>query len=82
MSLEKHDLLHELPKSKQIIHDLKMNNKHFSRLFDQYHDVDHEVHRIESGAENSSDEYLETKKKERLHLKDQLYAMIQEHDAG
>lgn len=82
MSLEKHDLLHELPESKQIIHDLKMNNKHFSRLFDQYHDVDHEVHRIESGAENSSDEYLETKKKERLHLKDQLYAMIQEHDAG
>lgn len=79
--LEKHDLLHELPESKEAIHTLKMNNNHFSKLFDQYHEVDHEVHRIETGAENTSDEYLEEKKKERLSLKDQLFAMIREHEA-
>jgi hypothetical protein len=76
MIIEKHDLLHEFPEHKEAIHDLKMNNNHFAKLFDQYHDIDHEVHRLEQGVENSSDEYLETKKKERLLLKDKLYAMI------
>ncbi|MCG8669851.1 MAG: YdcH family protein [Pseudomonadales bacterium] len=81
-SLEKHDLLHELPESKEAIHTLKMNNNHFARLFEEYHEVDHEIHRIETGAENTSDEYLETKKKERLSLKDQLFAMIKEHESA
>ena len=76
MPLEKHDLIHELPEHREKIHELKMNNAHFSRLFSQYHDVDHAVHRIETGAENTSDEELEVLKKERLHLKDQLFAMI------
>lgn len=78
MSLEKHDLLHEFPEHKERIHALKVGNQHFSKLFDEYHDLDHEVHRIEQGAENTSDDYLETKKKERLNLKDQLFKMIVE----
>jgi hypothetical protein len=36
------------------------------------------VHRIETGVETTSDEYLEERKKLRLHLKDDLYRMIQE----
>ncbi len=76
MSLEKHDLIHELPEYKDAIHELKMKDAHFARLFEKYHELDHEVHRIESGAENTSDEYLETKKKERLNLKDQLFQML------
>ena len=80
-SLEKHDLLHELPESKEAIHTLKMSNNRFSKLFDEYHEVDHEIHRIETGAENTSDDYLEEKKKERLNLKDQLFSMIREHEA-
>jgi hypothetical protein len=81
MTIEKHDLHHEFPEHHDTIHHLKMNNAHFARLFEQYHDVDHEVHRIENGTENTSDEYLEEKKKERLHLKDQLFAMIKDENA-
>jgi len=73
---EKHDLVHELPEHRDTIHRLKMDNHHFSRLFDDYHEVDHEIHRIETGVENTSDEYLEGRKKQRLHLKDELFAMI------
>ena len=76
MPLEKHDLIHELPEHREIIHELKMNHAHFARLFNQYHDVDHAVHRIETGVENTSDEELEALKKERLHLKDQLFKMM------
>ena len=79
MALEKHDLLHEFPEHRETIHDMKMNNHHFARLFEKYHELDHEVHRIEVGAENTSDDHLENRKKERLHLKDELYGMIQTH---
>ncbi len=76
MSLEKHDLAHEFPQYKEKIHDLKINDRHFAKLFDEYHTVDHEVHRIEVGAENSSDFYLEERKKVRLNLKDQLLLIM------
>ena len=73
---EKHDLIHELPEYRETIHNLKISDNHFSRLFDEYHVIDHEVHRIETGIETTSDEYLESKKKQRLHLKDELFEMI------
>lgn len=73
---EKHDLVHELPEHRETIHNLKMTDNHFAKLFDEYHEVDHEVHRIETNVETTSDEYLEEKKKQRLHLKDELLKMI------
>lgn len=76
MALEKHDLLHEFPEHRERIHQLKVENKSFAKIFSDYHDIDHEVLRIEQGVENTSDDYLEQKKKERLSLKDQLYKMI------
>lgn len=75
---EKHDLIHELPQHRETIRNLKMTDNHFARLFDEYHEVDHEVHRIETGIENTSDDYLEDKKKQRLSLKDQLFQMIKD----
>lgn len=76
MPIEKHDLIHEFPEYKDKIHDLKMTDNHFTRIFDEYHKLDHEIRRIEDGAENTSDEYLEQLKKDRLQHKDELYAII------
>lgn len=73
---EKHDLVHELPEYKDCIHNLKMNDKHFSKLFDKYHGLDHEIKRIEEGIETPSDEYTEGLKKDRLFLKDELLSII------
>ena len=73
---EKHDLIHELPEHRETIHNLKISDAHFARLFDEYHEIDHEVHRIETNVETTSDDYLEEKKRQRLHLKDQLLLLI------
>ena len=81
MALAKHDLLHEFPNNKESIHHLKTTNNHFAKLFEQYHELDHEVHRIETGAETPTDEYLDEVKKKRLKLKDSLYAMIQTYES-
>ena len=73
---EKHDLVHEFPEYRDRIHNLKMTNRHFAGQFAKYHDIDHEILRVEGGIENTSDEYLEELKKKRLALKDELFAMI------
>lgn len=76
MALEKHDLIHELPEHRERIHELKMSDAHFARLFEEYHEVDHEVHRIEEGVETPSDEYVHEVKAKRLRLKDDLLRII------
>lgn len=74
---EHHDLVHELPEYRDKIHEMKLGNTHFARLFDEYHEVDHEVRRIEQGVETPSDEYTEELKKRRLSLKDTLLELLQ-----
>lgn len=76
MPLEKHSLVHEFPEMRERIHQLKMSDNHFARLFNEYDAVEHSVHRIESGAEAAGDEHLETLKKQRLKLKDELYDLL------
>ena len=73
---EKHDLHHEFPEHHDRIHDLKVSNTHFARLFDEYHSVNQEVREIESKGGDTSDDYLEDRKLARLKLKDALYAMM------
>ena len=81
MPLEKHDLVHELPEHRERIHELKMSDAHFARLFEEYHEVDHEVHRIEEGVETPSDEYVNEVKAKRLRLKDDLLSIIKAAEA-
>jgi len=75
--MEKHDLLHEFPEMKEKIHELKMSDNHFKKLFDEYHELDHAIHRIETGAEISTDEHLTELRKKRVNLKDQLFTYLQ-----
>jgi len=78
MPLENHSLVNEFPEYREQIHQMKTSNNHFARLFDEYDQAEHAVHRIESGAEAASDERLETLKKQRLHLKDELFGMLKQ----
>ena len=76
MIIDRHSLAKELPEYKEQIHLLKMENRHFAKLADEYHDLDNEIIRIEEGVENTSDEYVEGLKKKRLALKDELFDML------
>lgn len=78
MQGEHHDLIHELPEYREKIHELKVSDNHFAKLFDEYHEVDHEVRRIEQEIETPSDEYTEELKKKRLLLKDELFAILKQ----
>lgn len=76
MPLENHSLAKEFPEMKDKIHQLKTSDNHFSKLFAQYDELEHAVHRIESGAEAASDDRLEELKKKRLSLKDELFGLL------
>jgi uncharacterized protein YdcH (DUF465 family) len=76
MPLENHSLVNEFPEMRERIHALKTSDNHFARLFAEYDEAEHAVHRIESGAEASTDERLDTLKKQRLHLKDALVTLL------
>jgi len=73
---EKHDLVHEFPNHKDKIRDLKMNDAHFLSLYEKYNEITKEIEKIESSANNTSDDYLDGLKKERLSLKDELFSLL------
>ncbi|MDQ5768592.1 YdcH family protein [Thiothrix subterranea] len=76
---ESHNLATEFPEYKEQIHHLKMNDRHFARLFDDYHELDGQLHRIEQEIEVHADEFVEGLKLRRLHLKDELYGILQQN---
>ncbi|WP_369984733.1 YdcH family protein [Thalassolituus sp.] len=78
MNVEHHDLHHDFPDMSEQIRELKMNDRHFARLFDEYHELDKEVRKIEEDATPASDDTLDALRVKRVHLKDDLYAMLKE----
>ncbi|MEH6450233.1 MAG: DUF465 domain-containing protein [Oleispira sp.] len=80
MSIENHSLHNEFPQHNDRIRELKMNDRHFARLFEEYHDIDREIRKIEEGAEASSDARIEGLKMRRVHLKDDLLGMLVTED--
>ena len=73
---ESHNLADELPEFKEKISQLKTENAHFSKLFGEYDEVVHQLHRVEQGIEIHADEVVEELKLKRLHLKDALFDML------
>ena len=59
-----------------LLHDLKMNDAHFVKLSDKYHELNREVHRIVAEVDSASDERIESLKKERLALLDEITGIV------
>ncbi len=74
--MERHDLLHEFPNFQDKIHELKISNNHFRKLFDDYHELEHEINRINNNIETTSDEYNHKIKAKSLFIKDEILAIL------
>ena len=64
------------PEYRDLITSLKHNDHHFTRLFDKHNDLDQKIKNMEDGIEPGSHAEIETLKKEKLLLKDELYAIL------
>ncbi len=78
---ELHDIPHEFPEHLDLIHTLQDNHSGFQRMYIEYHALDNEIRDIEQNIEPVSDYYAENLKKRRVLLKDQIYAVLQQHVA-
>ncbi len=78
MSHVPHEISDDFPEHKDKIHTLKLSNGHFARLFEEYHELNREIHRIEAAGVNTSDTEFENLKLVRLRLKDEIYEMLRE----
>lgn len=79
MSHTPHELAEEFPEYKDKIHDLKMNDAHFAKMFEKYHEVNRSVHRMETRIEPVTDEVEEQARRERMALKDEIATYLQSH---
>lgn len=76
MSHTPNDLRDEFPDAVDILHQLKVHDAHFAKLAERYHDLNREIHRVESDVEAASDERIETLKKQRLAMLDDISTMV------
>ena len=58
------------------IHELKVSDAHFRKLFDEYHELTRSIEKMEDEVTPVSTETEEQAKVRRVHLKDQLYRML------
>lgn len=76
------ELADTFPDHAETLHHLKLTDAHFARLAERHHAVNREIHRIESEIEAASDDRLETLKKERLHLIDDIAVLLADAPAA
>jgi hypothetical protein len=64
------------PEYRDLISQLKGQDVHFTRLFDKHNDLDQRIANMEAQIQPSTHIEIESLKKEKLLLKDQLYAIL------
>jgi uncharacterized protein len=70
-----HALNREFPELADIVARLKDTDLHFAHLLRQHDAADDQITKDEMGVAPMGDTALEDLKKQRLHLKDELYRM-------
>uniref|UniRef100_A0A4W5LSI1 Helicase ATP-binding domain-containing protein n=1 Tax=Hucho hucho TaxID=62062 RepID=A0A4W5LSI1_9TELE len=68
--------LDELKKFRELITQLKTEDAHFTRLFDKHNELDQQIKNMEAQIVSASQTEIETLKKEKLKLKDELYVIL------
>ncbi len=76
MSHTPHELAEEFPELAAKIHELKTTDAHFRNLATAYHELNRTIHRAETNIEPVDATAEEIMRKQRVRLKDQIYAML------
>lgn len=64
------------PEFRERISRLKQEDPHFERMCDKHDDLDQRIQNIENGRITGTALDIEKLKKEKLHLKDRIYAIL------
>ena len=64
------------PEYRDLITRLKNTDHHFTRLFDKHNHLDEKIAQLVAETGPSADLEIEVLKKQKLQLKDELYALL------
>lgn len=76
MSHTPNELIEQFPEHAEKIRALKEEDPHFSRLYDEYHVLNHKIHLAETDVEPTSDFRLEDLRKKRLAMLDAISPIL------
>ncbi len=68
------------PEYRDLISQLKQTDKRFARLFDEHNALDEKIANMVKNPVTGNLDEVEQLKKQKLHLKDQLYQILRQHD--
>jgi len=68
-----------LAEYREEVSELKQNNAHFTKIFNDHNKLDQDIQDAEHGRIGMSDREIEIMKKKKLLLKDEMLQMILEH---
>lgn len=78
MSHTPHELHEEFPSHTARLTALKTQDPDFAAMADRYHEVNRAIHRAETDVEPTSDDHLESLRRDRMRLKDAIWARLRE----
>ena len=64
------------PEYRDLISQLKTTDHHFMHLFDKHNMLDQKIKNLEARIEKATDVEIEVLKKEKLHLKDEIFNLL------
>jgi uncharacterized protein YdcH (DUF465 family) len=76
-----HPFVTEFPEHRETIRSLKLADAKFRQMFEEYHQLDDEICRIEEDVEFATDQQIDELKFKRAKLKDALYTAVQRHES-
>jgi uncharacterized protein YdcH (DUF465 family) len=69
------------PEYRDLISRLKTTDQHFARLFDEHNALDQKIQNLENRVAGGTSDDIEALKRQKLHLKDELYAVLRKSGA-
>ena len=77
-----HPILREFPDHRDTIQRLKGSDAHFRKMYDEYHNLDDAVYRMDEEIDFATDQGIEELKMRRAKLKDYIYHLIRHAPAA
>ena len=71
-----HPFLSEFPEHRETVRHLRLSDNVFRKMFEEYHQVDDLICRIEEEIEFATDQEIDELKFKRAKLKDALYSAV------
>jgi uncharacterized protein YdcH (DUF465 family) len=77
-----HPFLSEFPEHREVVRHLRLSDNKFRQMFEEYHQLDDAICRIEEEIEFATDQEIDELKFKRARLKDAIYTAVRKNEAA